>query len=190
MNLRENLAHKLKLDNWFHLTSLPNLHIFNVDTKANGNLSIRNTIHINIELIVKVYAGNDDIIFTVKLNQWSQLQSLIEQLECKVKRESDTFDLGVIDERCQSDDVKDDHGCGIDRQGEAVAFDFCARNDVDVDVRAVKQGQTYLEVHLSSFFLSVIGLTATTDRDRRSFDRQNGTGNQRKSPIEWILRLY
>lgn len=135
------MVRKLNLDNWFHLTSLQNLHIFNVNTKENGNLSIRNTIHINIELIVNVYGENDGIILTVKLYEWPQLQSLIKQLECNVKREcDDAFDLDVIDETYHSEDVKDDREWEIDRQGEAVAFDFCVRNDVEADVSVVKDG--------------------------------------------------
>ncbi|KAG4076675.1 hypothetical protein HA402_001962 [Bradysia odoriphaga] len=136
-NFSENLTQKLKLNNWFHLSSLQNLHIFNVNTKENGNLSIRNTIHINIELVVKVYAENDDIIFTVKLNHWPQLQSLIEQLEHKVKRESEAFALtSFVDETSLSDDVKDHI---IDRQYEVVAFDFRAGNDLATDSVDSKQ---------------------------------------------------
>lgn len=131
-NLLENLGHKLELDNMFHLTSPQSLYIFNVATKANGNLSIRNTIHISIELILKVYGVNDDITLTVKLNHWRQLQSLIEQFGRKVKRECNAFVSCIISETCQSNDVKDD--CGIDRKGEAVAFEFCARNDAEADV--------------------------------------------------------
>lgn len=136
--LRENVAHKLELDDWFHLTSLQSLHIFNVDIKSNGNLSIRHTIHVNIELKCTVYGANDDIVFTVKLCHWPQLQSLIEQFGREVKRECDTFE---VDETCHSDDVKDD--CLIDRKDEAVAFDFCARKDVETEVSVTPEGRFF-----------------------------------------------
>lgn len=143
-NLCQKLPHKLDLDNWFHLTSPKSLHIFNVDTKTNGNLAIRNTIHINIELTLKVYGVNDDIIFTVKLCHWYQLQSLIEQFGRKVKSECDAFDLSVTDETSQIDDVKDDFG--IDERDEVVAFEFCAGNDVKADVSLTTDGRTYVHV--------------------------------------------
>lgn len=82
-----------------------------------------------------MYGANDDIIFTVKLYQWPQLQSLIEQFGRKVKRE---YDESVIDETGQSDDIKFD--CGIDQKGEAAAFEFCA------DVSVTTEGRTCMEV--------------------------------------------
>lgn len=132
-NLRENLTQKLKLDNWFHLTSHQSLHIFNVDEKANGNLSIRNTIRIDIKLVMKVYGRDDDVLFTVKLCQWPQLQTLIEQFGLSMKREDEPFNVSVIEETVlRNDDVKDDWD--VDRKCEAVAFEFCATNNAETDV--------------------------------------------------------
>lgn len=108
-NLRENLTGKLKLENWIVVTTHQNLYIFNLYKKCNGNLSIRNTIAIDINLVVKVFGEiNDDTLFNLKLYRWPQLQTLIQQLSSNVKREDDR---------------------GIDQQKDAVTFEFCATNN-------------------------------------------------------------
>lgn len=116
-NLQENLTEKLKLDNWNVSTSHQHVHIFILNKKLNGNLSIRNTICVNIDLFVKVFGENDDeIVFNLKLYRWPQLQNLIEHLGSNVKRE-DCVDLDCRDNsEISRRDVKDD----------AVTFEFCA----------------------------------------------------------------
>lgn len=112
-NLRENLTEKLKLDNWFLFTSHQTLHIFNVDKKTNGNLSIRNSICIDVALMVQVFGANDDTIFNLKLDSWPQLQTLIEQFGCHVKRDDDMFVVSAVDG-------------GIDQAQDVATFEFCA----------------------------------------------------------------
>lgn len=91
-------------------------------------MSIRNTICIDVDLVVKVF-GEHDVLFTVKLYQWSQLQTLIEQL-MTVKPEDDPEfvrglekDLNCEITRCE---VKD--SCEIDQREEAATFEFCGTN--------------------------------------------------------------
>ncbi|XP_037044571.1 zinc finger protein 12-like [Bradysia coprophila] len=86
-NLRENVTGKLSLENWMVLPSHRSLHIFSLNKMLNGNLSIRNTIFIDIDLVVKVFGENDDTLFSLKLHSWPQLQTLIEQCGVQVKRE-------------------------------------------------------------------------------------------------------
>lgn len=135
-NLRENITEKLKLENWIVVTSLQNLYVFNLNKKLNGNLSIRNTISIDIDLIVKVFDEmKDDILFNLKLYRWSQLQTLIEQLT-NVKREDD-LDFEFVMETQQNSGAyygfKDDYE--INKQNEGT-FEFCATN-AETDVSNV-----------------------------------------------------
>lgn len=119
----------MKLKKWFVVTTQKNLHIFNLNRKLNGNLSIRNTICIDVDLVVTVFGEHDNIIFTVKLHHWLQLQTLINQLEI-VKREDDPdFVRGLDkDQNCEATrcEVKDDNG--FDQQVEAPTFEFCGTN--------------------------------------------------------------
>lgn len=127
-NLRENLTEKLKLKNWIAVTtSHHSLYIFNLNKKLNGNLAIRNTISVDINLAVKVFGEiNDDIIFDLKLCRWAQLQILIEQLS-NVKHEDDLDFVCVLDKDRISDapaaEIEDD--CSIYQQEDAATFEFC-----------------------------------------------------------------
>lgn len=128
---RENLTKNLKIKNWFVMTSHQHIHIFNVDKKPNGNLSIRNTISIDTELMVNVFDVNDDILSSLKIYSWSQLYTLIEQFSYNVKQGGDVFVVTVIDEEDQlhktTNDVKTDY------ETDRGTFEFCATNE-EVDV--------------------------------------------------------
>lgn len=100
-------------------TSHHNVRIFNLNEKLSGNLSIRNTICVDVDLYVNVFGENDDeIILNLKLYRWSQLQNLIEQLSGNVKRE-DCLDLDYPDEFKQT---------LCDYNNDFETSEFCAAN--------------------------------------------------------------
>lgn len=125
-NLRENLTEKLKLENWMVLTTAhQHLYIFNLNKKSNGKLSIRNSICIDDNLIVKVFNEiNDDTLFNLKLYRWPQLQILIEQLSNNVKLEEDLHFECVL-EKEQNAEIKEDYRNDQQEDGVGVAFEFC-----------------------------------------------------------------
>ncbi|XP_037044566.1 zinc finger protein 287-like [Bradysia coprophila] len=103
-NLRENVTGKLSLENWMVLPSHRSLHIFSLNKMLNGNLSIRNTIFINVDLVVKVFGEeSDETLFSLKLSSWPQLQTLIEQCGAQVKREVDLEFIDVVDKTANSE---------------------------------------------------------------------------------------
>lgn len=108
------------------VTSHQHLYIFNLNKKSNGKLTIRNSICIDVDLVVKVFNEiNDDTLFNLKLYRWPQLQTLIEQLNQHVKVEDDLHFECVV-EKEQNAGVKDD--CGNYQQEDVVAFEFCTTN--------------------------------------------------------------
>lgn len=96
-------------------------------------MSIRNTISIDIDLIVKVFDDiNENTIFNLKLYVWEQLQTLIDQLS-NVKREYD-LDFECILETQQNYGFNDFYG---NKKEKDTAFEFCATNaetDVSEDL--------------------------------------------------------
>ncbi|XP_037045726.1 zinc finger protein 423-like [Bradysia coprophila] len=131
-NLRENVAGKLSLENWMVLPSHRSLHIFSLNQKSNGNLSVRNTIFIDVNLVVKVFGeNNDDMLFSLKVYSWPQLQTLIEQCGAQVKREVDLEFVDVVGKAansvknsCQQKDTLAIECSGINTKAEAEVFDF------------------------------------------------------------------
>lgn len=123
---------KLKLKNWIVVASSRNLYIFNLNKKLNGNLSIRNTINIEIDLTVKVFDEvNGNIVFNLKLYRWQQLQRLFEQFNSNVKREDDLdIECVMMEKRPNSDAVETVQGgfgdCNENEQKEP--FEFFAIN--------------------------------------------------------------
>lgn len=150
-HLSENVAVKLRLDNWLVSKSHHNLHIFRLNKKLNGNLSIRNTIYIDIDLVVKVFGEKDDEIFNLKLYRWPQLQTLIDQLCVNVKHENQMNVIVISDDDGNEEPlcefrVKDEYGIDLERQNEDLVFEFCAtnaktevRNGLEFDVNVVKR---------------------------------------------------
>lgn len=112
-NLRLNLSAKLKLDDWMVWKSPENLHIFSLNRKSNGNLSIRNTVYIDIDLTVKAFEGDDDeTMFDSKVYHWHQLQTLIDQLcHRRIKNEIISEEFTVTED-----------------ENRRVPFEFCAIN--------------------------------------------------------------
>ena len=103
-SLRQNVTEKLNLDHWMVLPSQRTLHIFSLNKKLNGNLSIRNTICIDVDLIVKVFGENDDdMLFSLRLHSWTQLQTLIRQCGTPVKRDIDLEFVDVVDTSAKSE---------------------------------------------------------------------------------------
>lgn len=125
-NLRENLTKKLNLDNWLVVTTHQNLYIFNLNKKYNGNLSIRNTISIDVDLVVKVFveSNDDDTLFNLKLYRWPQLQTLIEQLSNDVKCEDDLHFECVVEKEQKSPVINGDD--------DVASFEFCTTTDVRI----------------------------------------------------------
>ncbi|XP_037031941.1 zinc finger protein 707-like [Bradysia coprophila] len=127
-NFRENLTRKVSLKNWFLLTSHQHVHIFNVDKKTNGNLSVRNTISIDTELMANVYDVNDDTLSSLKLCSWSQFYTLIEQFS-DVNQGGDVFVVTVIEEDRLSENSREvEKDYEIDQLSAAATFEFCATN--------------------------------------------------------------
>lgn len=107
-SLRENVTGKLHLENWMVLPSQRTVHIFSLNAKWNGNLSIRNTICIDIDMAVKVFGEhNDDTLLSLKLYSWPQLQTLVDQCGVHVKREVEMEFVEVGDEAVKSETSKD-----------------------------------------------------------------------------------
>lgn len=100
-DLRTHLTEKLKLDNWIVAPSGKNVYIFNLNKQICGNLTIRNTINIDSDLVVKVFVNNDVLKNTLTLDltisQWSQLQNLLDNLKINVECRKDSG--------CQVDNV-------------------------------------------------------------------------------------
>lgn len=140
--LRENLTEKLKLENWIVVTTHQHLYIFNLNKKLSGNLSIRHTISIDIELVAKVFDGtNDSTPVDLQLYRWPQLQDLIEQLSnTAVKREED-FHFECVSVNEQNFKVEDDDG--NDQQADLAAFQLRATNvDGSYDFQTCHSSET------------------------------------------------
>lgn len=128
-NLRANVKEKLKLDNWIVVTSNQNVYVFNLSKRSNGNLSIKKTISINTDLVVKVFVNNvdgqtnDDTIFELQLYRWSQLQNLVDQLKTNVKSENDVECDGQVAAAVLNDNYEN----GL-QQTDVEPFEFCPTN--------------------------------------------------------------
>ncbi|XP_037044569.1 zinc finger protein 2-like isoform X2 [Bradysia coprophila] len=118
-NLRENVTGKLSLENWMVLPSHRSLHIFSLNKMLNGNLSIRNTIFIDVDLVVKVFGeDNDETLFSLKLYSWPQLQTLIEQCGAQVKPEVELEFADVVGKTASSET----NNC----EKDTLAVEFCS----------------------------------------------------------------
>lgn len=82
--LRSQLTQKLKLDNWTITTFDENVYIYKLNQQSDGNLSIRSTINICVDLTVKVFVNNNAIggiiPVNLRISQWKQLQNIIDKL--------------------------------------------------------------------------------------------------------------
>lgn len=113
-----------------------NLHIFSLNKKSNGNLSIRNAVYIGIDLTVKAFGEDDDeTIFNLKVYRWNQLQTLIDQLWQQMKNEVIRPDeiVAVEMDRRKIDDVPFEF-CAINVKSE-VSNDLSVGVDLTTDFR-------------------------------------------------------
>lgn len=100
--LRSHLSVKLKLDNWMLAVSGDNnnILIFNLNRQSSGamegEMSIRSTINISGNLVMKVFVKGV-IIFNVKISKWTQIQNIIDNLQIKTDVDNDMgFELDSV----------------------------------------------------------------------------------------------
>lgn len=155
-NLCENVTGKLNLKNWMVLPSQRTLHIFSLNKKSNGNLSIQSTIFIDIDLVVKVFGeSNDDTLVSLKVFSWPQLQTLIEQCSA-FKREVNLEFVDVVDETAKSETNTFEFK---DQQRDTLAVDFRGVNtklEAEVSELRISEG--------SKFFIFFLRLPISINR--------------------------